>query len=432
MSYTPKINVIFYYDLNFKKTKESIEKYFSDRNIKIYGHEVKENEDINYFFEKLFLNIYSQLISSDAEYIISIAPYVKINKFDFDIFNLINKDFEFHFFNEFNQVFDFSFFVIKNTKNTQKIVKKILYLEKNILHPSKDVKSYNNTFDLFNKEVVKTVKEGASIFFFEKNINYKMFIYKFIANKNLYFMESYFDFILNTESKYVALEIEDLEDNIEEPMLQKHYSDDLCIISLYTKEIEDQGKISAKSIQNYCDKHKISYHIYTKPPLSEASGNWSKSILISSKLKEYSTVMWLDADIVITNKDYNIRNLLSSFNQEIILCKDISKGHLFNSGAMIFKNSKFSNFILEQITLHILSIDNKTSVHVNGGDQSIFGAYLNEYGREDVDYVILPEKTFNSHPINWTDGDVIMHLMGYGGPFRTKYMRYLYQKFLNN
>ena len=77
----------------------------------------------------------------------------------------------------------------------------------------------------------------------------------------------------------------------------------------------------------------------------------------------------------------------------------------------------------------ILSFSDKSSVYKNGGDQPHIWNVAEMIGEKDRDYLVLPENTFNSHPVNWRDGDFIVHLMGYGGLYRNRYMRYLLDKY---
>lgn len=117
------------------------------------------------------------------------------------------------------------------------------------------------------------------------------------------------------------------------------------IITAYTPNIERLSDLSYKSITKYCDKHNIRCSRHILNNISRAP-SWYKIELILSKFDlgvEY--VMWIDADAVITNLNFDIRSIIDPVSK-IYIAEDING---INCGVMIWKRDDRTYDILNKI-----------------------------------------------------------------------------------
>jgi hypothetical protein len=442
-NHIPKIDLVSFYHPDFIKTRNSIKEYSKKWGINLIEFEVDSSISYSDFVNIAAKSLCSQMLISKSEYTFLLAPFSKIKNQEISpnvILSLLENDSCLFFSNGFTDKDSISFasLALRNTKENISSLMEVINTSFSLTPGHVNMDSYSAERKIISNKVKDIFMKHKSKIVFSQNGNRKV-IFKeqydsspenisHFGDKSQFLIESYFEDKLSYDSRYVNLELE-VDMNIKSVDKSKHYSDELCIISLYTKEIETQGLISSASIADYCNRHKISYEIFDKKFLENYAGNWSKTFYIAEKLRNYKAVMFLDADVIITNPKYDIRNLISSLPQNSIFCKDPALGWNFNSGAMIFKNCHETLLTLNMINAEITMTGEKKWVYDAGGDQEyIIRAVIKnlENGRG---YIILPDTVFNSHPVKWRDGDFLMHLMGYGGSFRDKYMKYLLDKY---
>ena len=117
------------------------------------------------------------------------------------------------------------------------------------------------------------------------------------------------------------------------------------IITAYTSNIEELSNLSYDSIIKYCNIQNIQYSRQLLENISRAP-SWYKIKLILSKFDEgVDYVMWIDADTIITNFDFNLYSLIDS-QSKLYLTKDING---INCGVMIWKRDDQTYDILNKI-----------------------------------------------------------------------------------
>jgi len=423
------IELINIYHKDFKKSLETYKIFCKKNNISLIQQELDSPITSAEYIPVMLGTLYSTMFLSTAEWIIVCGPYTAINNFNFEIEKITDcgSDVILSAPIKNSRILNFYFFALKNNAENKALLRKILAIDVSVAKfgecaakNSRDMEAYSKkVLSLFNDLGVKySIFTIQDIFYFNSAVN----------PHPDFFLASYADEDISHEASYVNLEMK-IDLNIKNIELEKHYDTDTCIVSLFTDNIKNQGLLSAESIKLYCDKNKISYKIYDFAILKNQPGNWSKTFAINEVFKRYNTVIWVDSDIVFTNPNKSILDISKNFDHSFIVCKDPSSDHFFNSGFMIFKKSDFSKKLLNYVCSDIIIAGDKSSVYSFGGDQAMLIKRCKELGTENRDYLRLPESVFNSHPVNWKEGDMVMHLMGYGGSFREKYMRYLLDKY---
>lgn len=122
----------------------------------------------------------------------------------------------------------------------------------------------------------------------------------------------------------------------------------IAVFMVATPEIKNYAEYSIKMNKQWADQHNYDFFVYDKSALPDLPINFSKIQYAIDLLetKKYNYVMYIDADAIIVNKDYDIRNLIKEymkyssimFGEDCFGPKDCSKPGKINSGVFIVKS----------------------------------------------------------------------------------------------
>lgn len=132
----------------------------------------------------------------------------------------------------------------------------------------------------------------------------------------------------------------------------------IAVFMVATPEIESYSQYTIEQNRNWCKTHGYDFYIYDKPILKDLPINFSK-IQYSLDLLDtgrYDYVMYIDADAIVHNLDYDVRHLIKTymvglksimFGEDCFSSKDCSKPGRINSGVFIVGNNFLGRKILE-------------------------------------------------------------------------------------
>ena len=192
----------------------------------------------------------------------------------------------------------------------------------------------------------------------------------------------------------------------------------VALISLYTPNIRSYAQISESNCTRYCTRHGYAYYVYRDLPdeaPANVSGNWLKAWLLLRHIKDHEWVVWIDADMLFIDQSKPLKEFLKG--REVMVARDIA-GWSFNSGFMAFKNSVENIKILQDISLMIDDVMDKSSVYSNQGDQFIFNRYF-EDNKLVNDQNVCDYLTVNTHYCFADKSTFVAHFMGLGEPARS-------------
>jgi hypothetical protein len=113
------------------------------------------------------------------------------------------------------------------------------------------------------------------------------------------------------------------------------------------------SQILFEHLQSYCDKHDYKCVLENKSLCTERAPAWSKIILLQREMKnnpEVDYVVWVDDDILITNKNKKFEDFIySNKDANIIVSEDAIRSHPMNTGIIICKNDNESMKYLQHI-----------------------------------------------------------------------------------
>ncbi|HEV2695613.1 MAG TPA: hypothetical protein VG347_22165 [Verrucomicrobiae bacterium] len=149
------------------------------------------------------------------------------------------------------------------------------------------------------------------------------------------------------------------------------------------------ARISQASIRKYCRKHSLKYAFYQIAE-TERAASWYKIKFLKEELErgDAEYCLWLDADTLIYNRDFDLRTLTRS-GKEIYVAKDDLN---INCGVLLLKNSALNRKLLDKIWGMTHCLD-----HPWWEQQALVDLIQADYEgiRERIEYV--PQKTFNAY-----------------------------------
>lgn len=185
----------------------------------------------------------------------------------------------------------------------------------------------------------------------------------------------------------------------------------ICVVSLYTPEIEEMGKIMEANRQQYCRKHGYGWRCPHKRLAPERHPMWSKLLILQQTIAEqkFDWIMWTDADSLVMNMDFRIEYILDQVPSDVHLVVTKDRYYGFNSGQFFIRSCDWSYQLLKRAyENHPELLDHWVR------DQ---GAMRLEMEKEPQHVLWLPKRLFNSyiHPVHGGEfhhGDFILHFAG--------------------
>lgn len=338
----------------------------------------------------------------------------------YDDLNILTYDYmnppDMYIFKNTTKNFNILFDKIKNIENFN--INK--YSDENIskvyINYLNENNSYQNNDSLLNEKFLKNLKNDELWLFilYNKNIDNVINddIYSIVYNK------FYNDKIILNIPKIISKEDEEIFNE----------NNDIGFVTLYTKEILEEGKEMVHCLKEYCLKNKYTFYIHRKNILPDRHPTLAKPYLLKKYLKNHKYLIWIDSDILCLKHYFKIEQILN--NEDFIAFNDPNENVLFNAGFLIFKNSENSEKLLDE---WIKIIEEKDIKDINSecrGDQGpindiIRNNFLENYKIYKNDKINVELRKLNSETI-------FLHLMGVYGFMRDVYMKYFNYKLFSN
>lgn len=114
----------------------------------------------------------------------------------------------------------------------------------------------------------------------------------------------------------------------------------------HSKPYQELADLCKFSIKQYCRRNGLTYSFY-KITETERPPAWYKIRFLKQEFerKETRYCLWMDADALIFNPDFDIRSLIKP-GKQLYLSEDC---HGINAGVMLWKNSRLNRRLLSRI-----------------------------------------------------------------------------------
>jgi hypothetical protein len=177
----------------------------------------------------------------------------------------------------------------------------------------------------------------------------------------------------------------------------------LC--SFYNKPASNWGEPCARTMKAYCEQRGYDYIRPEVELVASRSPNWQKPDILLRHLGQYDLLVWVDGDVVITNFDWRIEDVIaqSYFDTDAHFNSDHNYRGGFNNGVMFLRNrASVFDLLLNWRDLHGLPWAEN--------DNDAMWPLVRD--AKDLSVTWLPQKLINAYPNIHTDGDWLVHLAG--------------------
>lgn len=186
-----------------------------------------------------------------------------------------------------------------------------------------------------------------------------------------------------------------------------------------------QNKIS------YCNHHGYDFiedeSVYNKDkPIP-----WTKIPLLMKYINSYDYLVWVDADILIMNKNIKIEDFIKLYSDRDIICG--SDWRMINTGVMIIKCSEFSKQFIPSIETNIYDpTADKNERYLNWEQGSFINLYDKNYMNCVERILVTPPTDMNSYWFNYFPGHFVLHFAGVRGDLLQYLIRDYYPERLDS
>ena len=145
---------------------------------------------------------------------------------------------------------------------------------------------------------------------------------------------------------------------IKEPTCENMYHYVFCkepVPSLLFCSLSDRPTLSQpmfETLKQYCDKHNYKCVLENDILCDDRAPSWSKIKLLQREMKanpNIDTLVWIDDDILITNKDIKFEELIKDYPYQNILVSADVVWSPFNCGVMVVRNDQETYDFLQEI-----------------------------------------------------------------------------------
>lgn len=155
------------------------------------------------------------------------------------------------------------------------------------------------------------------------------------------------------------------------PHLDAH---DICLVTQYTENLRPFADLAVANQKAYAQKQGYRYQNYLgrisgnlfqdpsqKTPLRKGGLYWQKITAVKNHLNDTCKwVMWLDADVVITNPNRKVEQIISTFayrhvngelvEKNVLMPRDeANPAVVINNGVFLVKNNDWSKKFMDQV-----------------------------------------------------------------------------------
>jgi len=169
-------------------------------------------------------------------------------------------------------------------------------------------------------------------------------------------------------------------------------------------------------MKKYCDKHGYKCVLENNVLCSDRAQSWSKILLLQREMKnnpDVEILVWVDDDIILTNHERKIEDIVSENPFSSIMVSDEPEGP-FNCGLLIIKNDPEGTTYNH--LQHIWDVCESTYPQYKTSPNWEQEVFWKEYKKFPGMINIVPYKTIQTfyRPRNpdWTKGDFSAHMCG--------------------
>ncbi len=123
----------------------------------------------------------------------------------------------------------------------------------------------------------------------------------------------------------------------------------IAVLTLYTEEIAEHGRLSAANKKAYAERHGYDFLLYRQALDTYRPPAWSKILALQAHLPDYDWIFWTDADSLVMNPAKRLESIIRGRQQkDMILTWEVGAARI-NTGQWLIRNSRWSTDALAAI-----------------------------------------------------------------------------------
>lgn len=173
----------------------------------------------------------------------------------------------------------------------------------------------------------------------------------------------------------------------------------VTIVSLCDENRREISDATAPTFERFCAIQGIQFVRHTSLINSSLNPFWNKFPAVINELPKNDWVMWVDADVVVTNYDYNLPELIESFGEKNFLVSTDSNG--LCNGVFLLRNCEWSyEFVktlmfLGEVKDEVCQAFNQGRI-LKGSDQDPIKVLVNNWKSVYDSTGFIPETVINN------------------------------------
>ena len=161
----------------------------------------------------------------------------------------------------------------------------------------------------------------------------------------------------------------------------------LRLITAYDDAIANYGDLAAGNHAAYAGRHGYAHHVYRHGFDPRRPPAWSKLLFTLAAMREAEWVVWIDADILITDPSRRLEDFIPA-GCDFLLARHLAPGPHANTGFYFVRNRFWTRILLR----HTYSLEGV--IHHPMWEQMAFNILLDRHRFHRLQ--IVPGRTFNS------------------------------------
>ena len=190
-------------------------------------------------------------------------------------------------------------------------------------------------------------------------------------------------------------------------------SENVCIVQLSDDKYYQERKNCVRSVATYCASMGYQWKGLIGTLDRDTHIAFQKPLALLREIENFKYIGWMDLDVAIANRSFDLFNYLERANQDVVVCRDPSffSEDMINSGVVFFKNTYLSKKILQDWwSMRVIGVDKHWRQQAGNGDAD--QQFLNKIIKQN-NIVAHNPHSLNVHPSKYRVGDFAVHFMGY-------------------
>ena len=187
------------------------------------------------------------------------------------------------------------------------------------------------------------------------------------------------------------------------------------ILTGFDKNMANVGGLTHINHKTYADRHGFDFQV-VREYLPNMHPSWQKLRLLMERIGSFDSILWIDADAIVTNLEFDFTSLIAD-RKGLILSKDWENHnyrHYFSAGVLIVVSGSESVEILGEAML------NRKWENVPLWDQAALQDVFQQRTHLQPYFNVMPRRCLNAVAREvqigsiepWQKGDFISHLTG--------------------